>query len=393
MAVKISLEISHKSLCKHGEELCGDTLEVIKTQNSDIIILADGMGSGVKANILSTLTSKILGTMLKQGANIEDCVETIAKTLPVCSVRHVAYSTFSILQIFENGEAYLVEYDNPGCVLIRNRKIFEIPYETRIVEGKEIKEYRFNVLLNDYFVMFSDGVTHAGVGQLMSFGWGWQRAAEYIRKACQEKDLSAPRLTSMVCRICEDLYMNSPGDDTSVVVARAVNRKYINIFTGPPASKADDAKLMRDFMTSPGKKIVSGGTSANIASRILNKKIIASIAYTDPDIPPIASMEGVDLVTEGVLTLNRCADMLERYNKGDVSSKFFDSLDADNGAAMLAKVLIEDCTHLNMFVGKAMNEAHQNVGLPFDLSIRMRLVEKIKVECEKMGKSVVVRYY
>lgn len=388
----ISLEISHKSLNKHGEELCGDTVEMIKTENSDIIILSDGMGSGVKANILATLTSKILGTMLKQGARIEDCVDTIAKTLPVCSVRHVAYSTFTILQIFHSGEGYLVEYDNPGCVRIHHRRLLDIPYEVKEIEGKTIREYRFNVSMGDYFVLFTDGVIHAGVGNLLSFGWGWQRAAEYIRKAC-EGGVSAPRLTSMICKTCDDFYMQSPGDDTTVVVARIVRRKNVNIFTGPPTSYDDDAVLMRDFMTTQGRKIVCGGTSANIAARILNKKIVASITYNDPEIPPIASIEGIDLVTEGVLTLNRCAGMLEQYNKGDMSPRFFDSLDADNGAAILAKILIEECTNLNMFVGQAMNAAHQNVGLPFDLSIRMRLVEKIKTECEKMGKVVVVKYY
>lgn len=178
-----------------------------------------------------------------------------------------------------------------------------------------------------------------------------------------------------------------------MVVARIVRRKYVNIFTGPPTSKDLDTVLMRDFMTSPGKKIVSGGTSANIASRILNRKIMASLNYTDPEIPPVASMEGVDLVTEGVLTLNRCVQMLEQYNKGDMSVVFFDKLDADNGAAMLAKLLIEDCTHLNLFVGKAMNAEHQRAGLPFDLSIRMQLVDRIKKACEKMGKTVVVKYY
>lgn len=390
--MNISLEVSYKSLCKHGEELCGDKLELIKTETSDIIILSDGMGSGVKANILATLTSKILGTMLREGAKIEDCVDTIAKTLPVCSVRRVAYSTFSILQIFNDGRAYLVEYDNPACVFIRDKKLQNINYTVKNIEGKSIREYRFNVELGDYFVMFSDGVVHAGVGNMLSFGWGRQGAAEYIRKACID-DVSAPRLVSMLCRTCSDLYMGSPGDDTTVSVARIVKRRNVNIFTGPPTSYDDDAVLMRDFMTTPGTKIVSGGTSANIAARILNKKIIASLNYTDPEIPPIATLEGIDLVTEGVFTLNRCADMLEQYNKGDISERFFDSLDADNGAAMLAKILVEECTHLNMFVGQAMNAAHQNVGLPFDLSIRMRLVEKIKTECEKMGKAVNVKYY
>ena len=390
--MNISLEVSYKSLCKHGEELCGDKLEHIKTGDSDIIILSDGMGSGVKANILATLTSKILGTMLRQGAKLEDCVDTIAKTLPVCSVRKVAYSTFSILQIFNSGRAYLVEYDNPGCVFIRNKKMINIPYTVKKIEDKTIREFRFDVALGACFVLFSDGVVHAGVGNMLTFGWGRQGAAEYIRRACQE-EMSAPRLVSMLCRTCGDLYMGSPGDDTTICAARIVKRKNVNIFTGPPTSYDDDAVLMRDFMTTPGEKIVCGGTSANIAARILNKKIVASINYTDPEIPPTASLEGIDLVTEGVFTLNRCADMLERYNRGDMSEKFFDSLDADNGAAQLAKILVEDCTHLNMFVGRAMNAAHQNVGLPFDLSVRMRLVDKIKTECEKMGKAVTVKYY
>lgn len=391
--MNISLDVSWKSLNKHDEELCGDTVGILKNEDSDIFILSDGMGSGVKANILSTLTMKILGTMLRDGATIQECVETIAKTLPVCTVRHVAYSTFTILQIFKDGHAYLVEYDNPGCVLVRDGRIVDIPYETYEIEGKKVRDCSLWLDINDYFVLFSDGVVHAGVGKLMSFGWGWQGASEYIRKACADGQISAPRLTSLICKACNDLYMDSPGDDTTVAVIHAVKTKNVNIFTGPPTSYDDDAVLMRDFMTSPGKKIVSGGTSANIAARILKKKIVASIKYNDPEIPPIATLEGVDLVTEGVLTLNRCANMLEQYNKGDLTDRFFDRLDADNGAAMIAKILIEECTDLHMFVGQAMNAAHQNVGLPFDLSIRMRLVDKIRQECEKMGKTVTVKYY
>ena len=105
--MSVTLDVSYKSLHKYHEELCGDKVEILKTDNADIIILAGGMGSGVKANILATLTSKILGTMFLNGAGIEECVQTIVKTLPICKVRQVAYSTFSILQIFNTGEAYL----------------------------------------------------------------------------------------------------------------------------------------------------------------------------------------------------------------------------------------------------------------------------------------------
>ena len=172
--MSVSIDVAWKSLNKQNEELCGDKVEIIKTQDSDIMILADGMGSGVKANILATLTSKILGTMLYEGADIESCVETIAKTLPICKVRKVAYATFSILQIFHSGEAYLAEFDNPSCVFIRDGKIVKYPYETREIGGKKIHEYRFQVKKNDCFVLMSDGVIYAGAGSILNLqGWTW----------------------------------------------------------------------------------------------------------------------------------------------------------------------------------------------------------------------------
>lgn len=390
--MNVSIDASYKSLNKHHEELCGDKVELLKTEDSNIMILADGMGSGVKANILATLTSKILGTMFLNGAGIDECVETIAKTLPVCQVRQVAYSTFSILQIFHDGEAYLVEFDNPSCVFIRDGRLLDIPYKERVIENKTIREYRFQVQLNDCFILMSDGVIHAGVGQLLNFGWTWQSMADYALKAVKET-LSASRLATTLTKACDDLYMQIPGDDTTVAVARIIDTKIINLLTGPPLNKADDAYLIHEFMKYSTKKIICGGTSANIASKILDKPIKTSLNYTDPSLPPIAWIEDIDLVTEGVLTLSRALVLMKHYVEGNVDEFFFEELDKDNGGSKVAKLIIEDCTMLNLFVGKAINEAHQNPGLPFDLSIRMHLVEQIRDTALKMGKEVTVKYY
>lgn len=391
--MNVSLDICYKSLNKKEEELCGDTVEVVKTAEADIVILSDGMGSGVKANILSTLTTKILGTMLKNGETIEDCVETIAMTLPICKVRQVAYSTFAILQLFRDGHAYLVEYDTPACIIIRNGEKLECPYTEREVAGKIIREYRLDIMENDYFIMMSDGVTHAGVGGMYGFGWGRTRVGEFIQEQFEKEKMTAARLAAAVISECSNLYHQRPGDDTTVVAASVMARKDLNIFTGPPTRQEDDEALMRDFMGSPGLHVVSGGTSATIAARILKKKIVASLIYTDPDIPPTAKIEGLDLVTEGVLTLNRTVSLLQAYNKGQQDENFFKMLDAGNGASQLAKLIIESSTHIHLFVGEAMNPAHQAVGLPFDLSIRMRLVDRIIEEGKKMGKIVSVKYY
>lgn len=390
--MSVSVDICWKSFNKNHEELCGDKVEVLKTENSNIIILADGMGSGVKANILATLTSKILGTMFREGAEIDACVETIARTLPICKEREVAYATFSILQIFQDGEAYLVEYDNPKCVFIRNKEIIKYPYRERVIEGKKIREYRFRVELNDCFVLMSDGAIWAGEEETMNYNWEWDDMAAYTLK-CTNETLSAARLAAMLSQVCYDLYGRKPGDDTTVVVTRVIRRQVVNIFTGPPARKEDDERLVYDFMKQEGKKVICGGTTANVASRVLKREIVTLVKHADSKIPPMASMEGMDLVTEGVLTIGSALDLLHRYENDDFDEAFFDALDAENGAARLARLLIEECTDLNLFVGRAMNPAHQNSNLPFDLSVRMNLVEQLKDCAERLGKHVTVKYY
>ncbi len=389
--MSVSVDIFWKSLNKHREELCGDKVEVVKTKDSDIVILADGMGSGVKANILATLTSKILGTMLLNGATIESCVETIAKTLPVCKVRKVAYATFSILQIFNNGEAYLVEFDNPGCVFVRDGKIIHYPYEERTIEGKTIHEYRFQVRLNDCFVLMSDGVIYAGAGELLNFGWTWKDMAEYTLK-CTKRTMSASRLAAMLSDACNDLYEERPGDDTTIAVAKVIARKAVNIFTGPPKNKEDDERIIHEFMAQEGKKVIAGGTSANIAARILKKDIVTSVNYVDMSVPPTASIEGIDLVTEGALTLGKSISLLQQYESGDFDVEFFEELDKDNGASKLTKLIIEDCTELHLFVGTATNEAYQDKALSFELVMRKNLVKQIEEVVGKLGKKVSVRY-
>lgn len=391
----VTVDVAYKSLNKFNEVLCGDKVELLHTEDSNIMILADGMGSGVKANILATMTSKILGTMFLNGATLEECVETIVETLPVCQVRQVAYSTFSILQVFHNGDAYLVEFDNPGCIFIRDGSLVPIPHSMRVIRDKKINEYRFRVKKGDALILLSDGTIHAGVGQLLNFGWLWEDVAAYAVKQYR-LTISAVRLANALCRACDELYQYRPGDDTTVAVMRIINSKPVHLMTGPPKDPEDDVCMVKDFLSGDDttKRIICGGTSANIVSRTMDKKLTVSLDYYDPDLPPVAYIDGIELVTEGVLTLNRVLKLLKRYVKNEsVTEEFFLELDKPNGASMVAKMIIEDCTELKLYVGKAINSAYQNPGLPFDLGIRQNLVEQLKHAVEEMGKTVTVTYY
>lgn len=389
--MNVSIDVSWKSLNKMGEELCGDKVEILKTEDSDIVILADGMGSGVKANILATLASKILGTMFLEGEPIEEAVETLASTLPICKVRGISYSTFSILQIFHSGDAYLVEFDNPGCIFVRNKKLMTIPDNIREISGRKIREYRFKVQTDDCFVLISDGTIYAGVGELLNFGWTWESMADYTLK-CVKETKSAARIASMLSQACDDLYQQRPGDDTTVAVARVIERRLVNLFSGPPENKEDDARLMADFMASEGKKVVCGGTSSKIVANYLHKEI------TNNDdgikaVPPTANIAGMDLVTEGVLTMSHAYKLLRRFDEGDIDADFFDALDADNGGAALARILLEECTELNMYIGRASNEANHEGKALFDISVRKNLVLQLKEVMEHLGKQINITYY
>ena len=187
--------------------------------------------------------------------------------------------------------------------------------------------------------------------------------------------------------------MDRPGDDSTCLVVRIAPRCPVNMLSGPPVDKANDNRMVHDFMTSPGKKMVCGGTSANIVARVLNRKIETSINYIDPTLPPVAKIEGIDLVTEGVLTLSRAVDIIRDYLDHQADEYYFRKLDEQNGASMIAKLLLEDCTSLKIFIGKAINPAHQNPNLPITFNIKMQLVENLCQSLKEMGKRVTVTYF
>lgn len=386
------VECVYKSLNHKGEELCGDKVEIVRTGDSDILVLADGLGSGVKANILSTLTSKIIATMMREGSPLEDTVETISSTLPLCSVRHLAYSTFSILQIYHDGRAHLVEFDNPACFCLRGGSLIRPPFVKRQISGKEIRESFFQVELDDYYVLVSDGVIYAGVGETLNFGWTWDSVADYLRREAA-KHPSAHRLANSLASACNDLYMEKPGDDTTVAVAKVIQASHVHLLASPPQDPKDDERMVREFMQGADIRVVCGGTSGNMVARILEKPLRASLSYTDPSVPPTAQIDGIDLVTEGVLTLSKTLEILRKCIQCSGEVQDLGLLDAENGAAQIARLIVEKCTHLTLYIGQAINPAHQNPDLPFDLSIKFRLLEELADLARKLGRTVECIYY
>lgn len=386
----LTTDIGFVSLNKHGEILCGDNVEVVEYENSVTLVLADGLGSGVKANILSTLTSKIIATMMANGMSIEECVKTIAGTLPECKERKIAYSTFSIIQVNNNSEAILIQFDNPMIIMLRNGENYKYKTEELLIEGKKIYKSVVKAMPNDAFIAMSDGAIYAGVGQTMNFGWERDNILKYIEARYFEK-ASAKLISTIILEKCRELYADVPGDDTTIATVKIRNKQSVNLMIGPPSNSEDDKKVIEAFLSSDGKKIVCGGTTSSIVAKYLNKPIITTLDYYDKNIPPIAKIEGIDLVTEGVLTLSRVLKYAQSYVETNNTQS--DWSNKKDGASLLCNELFLSATDINFYVGMAINPAHQNPDLPINFGIKIRIIKELSEYLKKIGKKVKISFY
>ncbi len=387
----LCVDIGYKSINHHGEELCGDHIEIVEQdENSMVVVLADGLGSGVKASILSTLTSKIISTMMAAGLSIDECVATIAATLPVCSVRGVAYSTFTIMHIIDNEMIEIIQYDNPQVIMLRNGVAYDYPKTEITIEGKKIYKTSIRFEENDIFIAMSDGCPHAGLGNTYNFGWKREDIISFM-EVMALNGFAAKNLATLLIEECDKLYGNEPGDDATACIVKIRKREPINLLFGPPENRDDENLMMSLFFSREGKHIVCGGTTSSVAARYLNKPVEATLEYEKSDIPPIAKIEGVDLVTEGVITMNRVVEYAKDYlgNNELYEQWYFKK----NGAALICQLLFEEATDIHFYVGRAINPAHQNPDLPINFNIKMNLVNEL-VEClKKMGKYVKVNWF
>lgn len=382
------IETSWGSLLKWGEELCGDRVELVKQEDGVLLVLSDGLGSGVKANILAGLTSKIITSMVTAGAELKDVVDTIASTLPVCKVREVAYSTFTMMQVDHEGNAYLVEFDNPTVILLRNGKRVFIPWVEQNISGKQIREAHLKLKLGDIAVTFSDGIIHAGVGRLLNLGWQHENVVQFLEETWQADD-TAYDVQHRLLNECNSLYQGHPGDDTTVAALRICVPNPCCVMVGPPVHPEDDEEVVGELLACPGIKVICGGTTSQIVSKRLGKELKILLQYISPDVPPIATMEGIDLVTEGVVTLGKTLEILEQYEETNDPELLIAKKD---GAHLLAETLVEKCTSVKFIVGRALNPAHQNPDMPISLSIKLRLVKDISECLKRLGKPTTLKY-
>lgn len=387
------IEVNSQQKNHDEERICGDVFlyKYIKEEERVIAVLSDGMGHGVKANILATLTATMALNFTREHKEIDRIAEIIMNTLPVCSERKISYSTFTIVDIESSGRANILEYDNPPAIILRGSEELEVAWKKVTLEkgrhsGKVLRTCSFMPEKEDRIIFCYDGVSQSGMGS-DSFPFGWERenVSNFASTLVNgERSISAVTLAGKIVTIAHKNDAYRAKDDISCAVIYFRDPRKLLICTGPPYEKEKDRELAAKVSAYQGKVILCGGTTADIVARELNKTIIDELIFEDPDLPPESFLEGIDLVTEGILTLQKVSEILKTYNN---------SVKLGKGPADKIVKLLMESDQIHFIIGTRINIAHQDPTLPVELEIRRTVIKRIaRLLEEKWLKNITFEY-
>jgi serine/threonine protein phosphatase PrpC len=393
MQERFFIEVDCQQKNHDGERICGDVFLSgrIREENRIVLVLSDGMGHGVKASVLATLTATMALNFTREHKEPEKTAEIIMKTLPECSERKMNYSTFTIIEVDYEGKTRILEYDNPECIVIRDKKLLELERRIIVLEsennaGKKLRLTTFQALKDDRLIFTSDGVTQSGMGTpQFPFGWGNENLGHFATDLTRRNPKISAR--ELAARVINAAFRNDgfqSRDDTSCGIVYFREPRELLVATGPPYVEEKDTEMaayVRDF---PGRKIIMGATTGDIIARELGVEIKDGQEFADPDLPPLSYMDGIDLYTEGILTLSKVEIILKKFNN---------RYQLGHGPADQVVKLILECDDIKFLIGTRINLAHQDPNSGMDVEIRRTVTKRIALLLEeKFLKKINISY-
>lgn len=377
------LESATWSAPRHGQEVCGDTIMVEKTPDRFLGILSDGLGSGIRASVASTLIVEILSRMLTAHLPLEECVEAIAATLPRQAPSNEAYATFLVIDVDRiSGETVITNCGNPGIMHLRKGVLQRDGGEAFPIAALPITRQRFTIGPDDLLIAMSDGVIGAGPGTHVSAAWDRSALEKHIAGTLLLKKADATTVARDLAAETLRQYRDQPGDDCSLLIVRTRRGRQVTLFTGPPVDPTTDDAHAAFFMEQPGRKIICGGTTASIVSMYLGAPPRPVLHSEHDDLPPVSRIEGIDLTTEGLLTLLRLTEYLAQATVEGGSLP-----ETVSGAAQIAQEVLAADSVL-FLVGQSENTAYASLHLPSSSLLRKSAIRQITDILSRKGKEV-----
>ena len=388
------VEVGNYQTFHDGERICGDVFisKRIPEENRVLAVLSDGMGSGVKANVLATLTATIALNLSQEHKKAKTIAEIIMKALPVCSERNISYATYTIIDIsIDTNEVSILEYDNPQTIIMRGNRVFEPNWDQIDVDAGsdkrllDLKVATFEPQLEDRIVFCSDGITQSGLGMGLVAGWGRNNLREEVKLLISNnRTISATELAEKIVKKAASNDLHVPKDDLTCAVVYFREPRRTMICTGPPVQPEKDPQFAEKLRGFAGKKIISGATTTEIISRELKRSVVDE-PIVDHTLPPTSKMEGIDLITQGVLTLSKVVYLLANVIKPNYQY--------GKGPADRICELLLGSDEIHILVGTKINENNIDLTQPVEFEIRKNLIQRLaKILMDKYLKVVYMEF-
>ena len=386
------IEASSSQVNKNNKRVSGDTIILKKIPNERrfMFVLSDGLGSGIFANVLSNITASMALNFRLRNEPVNRTARNIINILPIDRTRNISYSTFTLADVDFDGETNIIELDNPSFILIRNRERIYPEKKQLVIKNdnldRTVNIAHLHLFSEDRIIFVSDGVAQSGIGSTkLPIGWGEKGISEFaLSKIRDNKTISAKELCE---EIVSKAYQNDDyksKDDISCAVLYMRKPRKVLICSGPPFDIEKDIYLAGLVSNYEGKKVICGGTTAHIISRCMNKEIKIDLDDDNLDLPPVSELDGIDLVTEGILTLAKVSEFL--------NNKSFDEPFPDDASGKILEIMMNSDT-IDFIAGTRINNAHQDPNLPEELEIRRNVIKKIaSLLEEKYLKNVSIKY-
>ena len=375
----IHFEVKVDQASKHPGLPCGDVVVIEKNQNATTVIICDGIGSGVKANIFATMCAARIKELLKRGFSPLHAFSNVVNTMNEAPGKELPFVAFSLLRILNDGATTVLSYEMPPPILLSYGYSTVLQERTITVEERIISEAHCELKSGEGILIVSDGITQAGIGKGLTNGWEISGVDKFINDLFRT-GIKLSKVPEVVRQKAKEYWLGKPEDDCTAVIAYCRRGTQVNILTGAPSSPSNDHEVVRNFLEQDGFKIVCGGTTAKIVAQEAGKKLEIEESLFDPMTPPAYFMEGIDLVTEGAVTLNQLYNIWgvdrKKMNKKNPVTELYD--------------FIMSADRINLFVGGAINIASNDISYKqMHILPRYKIIPLLTEKIQKMGKLVV----